>query len=102
MGNRSSLESSHGIISSIRSSMRSLFGNTTSREGENVDTLCCPICLDDFRIGDEVCWSKNEKCLHIHHLDCMMNWLMDHDDCPLCRQEFVSPSTVIRTRTRTF
>ena len=71
------------IISNVRSISRYI---TTSRR--NTDP-CCSICLDEYQVGDEVCWSKNQVCVHIHHLDCMLAWLQDHDDCPLCREVFV-------------
>merc|ERR1712038_1903005 len=74
-----SITSPNGIISSIRS----LFGNSDKSSS-------CPICLDDFCVGDDVCWSKrSEECVHIYHVKCIMDWLMDHDECPTCRQQFV-------------
>ena len=89
-----SIHDQYDVISSMQasmrsSSMRSFFDDTFTRNINELDTLRCPICLDEFCVGDEVCWSHNKECLHIHHLDCIVNWLMDHDKCPLCRQEFV-------------
>lgn len=50
----------------------------------------CPICLDDYEGGDDICWSFNKKCHHAFHLDCMLAWLMNNDDCPLCREDYLN------------
>lgn len=50
----------------------------------------CPICLDDYEGGDDICWSSNKKCHHAFHLDCMLAWLMNNDDCPLCREDYLN------------
>jgi hypothetical protein len=50
----------------------------------------CPICLDDYEAGDDICWSSNKKCHHAFHLDCMSAWLMNNDDCPLCREDYLN------------
>lgn len=49
---------------------------------------CCPICLEDYEEDDQVCFSKNDDCPHMYHLECLMDWLMKHDDCPMCRLEY--------------
>lgn len=54
----------------------------------------CSICLESYKDGDDICWSYNEQCPHAYHLDCIMDWLMEHDDCPLCRQEFLKSDDV--------
>eukprot|EP00554_Chaetoceros_debilis_P007534 CAMPEP_0194076354 /NCGR_PEP_ID=MMETSP0149-20130528/3161_1 /TAXON_ID=122233 /ORGANISM="Chaetoceros debilis, Strain MM31A-1" /LENGTH=209 /DNA_ID=CAMNT_0038757073 /DNA_START=305 /DNA_END=935 /DNA_ORIENTATION=+ len=49
----------------------------------------CPICFEDYKKGDDIAWSKNEKCHHAYHVDCIMQWLMENDDCPMCREQYV-------------
>ena len=52
----------------------------------------CPICFEDFQVGDDICFSKNKACSHTFRLDCMMDWLMKHSDCPLCRTDYLMDS----------
>ena len=35
------------------------------------------------------CWSKEDDCDHIFHDECIMAWLNDNDDCPLCRAKLI-------------
>ena len=89
----------------------------SNNENEYSTRLTCPICLDQYVPGDEICWSSNTTCPHDFHLDCMMDWLMmisaekqleqeeDTDnsdsgdknvckcrnDCPLCRMDYILP-----------
>ena len=49
----------------------------------------CPICIDAFEIGDEICCSRNSNCPHVFHTECMVSWLMKHNDCPLCRADYL-------------
>jgi hypothetical protein len=57
---------------------------------DNVNDNTCSICLDEFKNDDDICTSKNNiHCPHVFHLECMMEWLMRHDECPLCRHDFL-------------
>lgn len=49
----------------------------------------CNICLEDYREGDTVCSSNNPDCAHGFHADCMMAWLLGHDECPNCRLKYL-------------
>jgi len=49
----------------------------------------CPICWEPYEVGQKVCWSPNERCNHVFHADCMITWLMNKDDCPMCRCSWV-------------
>lgn len=50
----------------------------------------CSICLNDYAEGEILCWSQNPKCQHCFHKECAINWLMDHEKCPLCRNNYLS------------
>ena len=50
----------------------------------------CIICLETFKLSDTICWAKqNDKCNHIFHEECAIEWLKNHDRCPLCRADIV-------------
>ena len=49
----------------------------------------CPICMEMFQEGDEVALSKNKECNHSFHVDCIIHWLMENDDCPICRRDYL-------------
>lgn len=74
----------HHDTGSARDSTDSMKERTSSSSSCDI---CC-ICLGEFRVGDKVCRSHN--CSHVFHLDgCMSEWLMNHDECPLCRSVYV-------------
>lgn len=50
----------------------------------------CAICIERYSKGDEIAWSFNERCHHAFHLDCILDWLLKHDDCPLCRMDYLN------------
>eukprot|EP00980_Cylindrotheca_fusiformis_P003965 scaffold871_cov130-Cylindrotheca_fusiformis.AAC.42 len=56
------------------------------------NTDCCPICLHDYKAGEEVCFSKNKACQHEFHRSCIVPWLLKHYHCPLCRVNFLGDS----------
>jgi hypothetical protein len=61
---------------------------------DNEDESACVICLEPFRVGDCVSWSRNSRelnCLHVFHSDCILPWLEEkrHDDCPSCRSTLI-------------
>jgi hypothetical protein len=53
----------------------------------------CAICLSPYEIGDEICWSPNPECVHVFHHECIEHWLYKHEDCPMCRAEYICPGT---------
>lgn len=55
----------------------------------------CAICLSDFVRGDAVL--SGTLCLHSFHKTCAFEWLKNHDHCPCCRKEMVTPSEMCTT-----
>ncbi|KAJ8559867.1 hypothetical protein K7X08_003925 [Anisodus acutangulus] len=49
-----------------------------------VPTDCseCPICLEEFRMGNEV---RGLPCAHYFHVECIDEWLRLNVKCPRCR-----------------
>ena len=43
----------------------------------------CAICLENFDIGNKVCYLP---CLHFYHSFCIKNWLKIKGKCPLCNK----------------
>ena len=48
----------------------------------------CGICLESYNGGDKVCLSYNDDCEHVFHKNCILSWLIQHEDCPNCRAPF--------------
>ena len=49
---------------------------------EKHDNERCPICLEDFNIGEIL----NELiCNHFYHKNCINNWIKSNNNCPICR-----------------
>jgi hypothetical protein len=57
-----------------------------SINGDNV----CPICLSGFKMGD-VLLSSNH-CSHVYCKECILEWLQNNEDCPVCRAGMVTES----------
>lgn len=49
----------------------------------------CDICLTDYEVSDQVCFSPNPKCHHAFHKDCLLDWLLRNPNCPVCRREYL-------------
>ena len=49
----------------------------------------CAICLEMYKTDTVVCLSNNPTCLHTFHHSCMSDWLLKHDDCPVCRRSYL-------------
>lgn len=80
-------------------------GGVDSKREEEV----CSICLEAYKAGDIVARLKSNgeetadhhdhnhdhdhsnECHHWFHEDCIMEWLQNHDECPLCRVDMIHP-----------
>jgi len=79
-------------ISSFRSKLSTASNLTKSTKSMyKVDT--CFICLEKFKVGESIFWSKNIKCDHCFHAQCVKRWLFENDDCPLCRENFIGQTS---------
>ena len=80
-------------LRSFRASLRNINSNNIQTSSSLYNPKECPICICQYEAGDDIAWSKNEKCYHAYHLDCIMGWLNDHDTCPLCREDYLCSDT---------
>eukprot|EP00980_Cylindrotheca_fusiformis_P012707 scaffold3107_cov126-Cylindrotheca_fusiformis.AAC.3 len=56
----------------------------SSRRKASSSDECC-ICLDEYHPGETICAPITDKCNHVFHEECVVEWLRNHDLCPLCR-----------------
>jgi hypothetical protein len=54
-------------------------------DAEDTSYERCPICLEDFQIGEEVC--RIRVCGHVFKRPGLMYWFSRNNHCPLCRCE---------------
>jgi hypothetical protein len=90
-------ESSAGLSYTLSSAFsNSAFSSAfTSAPSSAYSVNECPICCEDYARGDDIAWSKNEACCHAYHTDCILEWLMNHDDCPMCRNNYLEETELI-------
>ena len=66
----------------------------------------CSVCLNEFKVGERISWSREANCDHVFHEECILRWFLTlscKEDakrrkrsyeigcklhCPMCRQEF--------------
>lgn len=63
-------------------------GSFSKSEGTSYSVQFCNICLEEYKIGEEIAWSRNEMCHHAFHKSCIIEWLIKHQDCPVCRNKY--------------
>ena len=77
-------------------SLRSTMNIASERTSSSLySPKLCPICLEAYKVNEEIAWSKNDHCYHAFHLDCIMEWLMENYDCPMCRREYFSLDDIV-------
>jgi hypothetical protein len=63
--------------------------NSSADIEENGADNCCSICLDEYAPGDRISRAKNvSSCQHLFHEHCITGWLMNNDNCPICRASY--------------
>jgi Ring finger domain len=78
------------VISAQDHFMESTEENIFSQSTKAHSKPQCSICLDDYKTGETICWSKTNECDHIFHKGCIVEWMIGNDDCPLCRTNLMS------------
>ena len=58
-----------------------------------VSVKLCAICLDEYKVGDTIAYSKNPNCHHEFHKECIFRVLQlgkhrKEGDCPICRNSY--------------
>ena len=61
--------------------------SNTNNTGEEVVADRCPICLEDFQIGEEVV--RIRVCGHIFKQPGLLRWFQRNNHCPVCRGNVV-------------
>jgi len=56
---------------------------------EDMNETRCPICLEDFEIGEQVC--KINACGHFFKRTGLMRWFERNTHCPVCRCDVLNP-----------
>jgi hypothetical protein len=85
----STLKANAGLCNSSPNQCCSIF-HTVQGDGNIQNDNRCSVCLEQFRTGDEVAWSRRVcDCPHVFHLQCIKDCFKARRyDCPLCRRSF--------------
>lgn len=61
-------------------------GNLNRRryEDRSGEAEKCVICLDELKYNDD---ASKLACGHDFHFECIKNWIMVKNECPLCKQK---------------
>ena len=59
--------------------------HNSCNDDDDDDGNTCSVCLEPFSVDEVLSCSKPFKCKHIFHSECLIPWLMKHEDCPCCR-----------------
>ncbi|KAK8938336.1 hypothetical protein KSP40_PGU007654 [Platanthera guangdongensis] len=81
-----------GAGASSRSGCTRKSGTKPMRRTSKTDL--CAVCLDGFRVHQQVIWLP---CAHRYHSGCVLPWLADHSHCPCCRTEVPSLELLAET-----
>lgn len=70
--------------------------SATSDKATHRDVTCA-ICINDYEEGEEIIMGNS--CPHMFHQECLLQWLYEHDDCPTCRKDMVTPDQMMHVAT---
>jgi Ring finger domain len=87
------LEEGDSVVAPIESILAAAQDHYTESTEEHISSRStrshsepvCSICLDGYKTGETICRSKMNECHHIFHQECIVEWMIDNDVCPLCR-----------------
>jgi len=85
--------STHPSVSTIHSLRHGM--KVASSHHSLYSPRCCPICYEEYKIGEDIAWSQNDECPHVYHLNCILEWLLDNDVCPMCRAQYINIDMVV-------
>lgn len=86
IGNHTRSQCMSRSINSFRSCV-SRFTPSSTAAMELYTVESCFICLKNHKVGEKILWSRNDQC---SHSTCMLRWLMGHNNCPLCREDYLN------------
>ena len=84
----------HGKAKRTETASENAREEDTDDDASQTEQHSCPICLKDYHIDDEICWSPNRNCNHAFHRECIEAWLLHHENCPMCRQNYCNSSRI--------
>ena len=64
--------------------------SATSMFSARGQPLCCAVCLEAMEDGEAI--GKSNACTHVFHEACITEWLHQHDECPVCRRNYLLDS----------
>jgi len=71
------------------SKQRVLHKFTSTVNTDTIDNLLneCSICIEQFQVNEKI---LTLPCSHIYHKSCLQKWLINNQNCPLCREDIIS------------
>lgn len=76
------------VAASERSTKISLSRRLSSWRRPSAKDECC-ICLESYNVGETICAPITTECNHVFHEGCILQWVKNHDKCPLCRVDLL-------------
>ena len=61
-------------------------GESAAASHSGVDSHSCSVCLEAYRVGDEV---RTIPCFHTFHVGCIDPWLSERAECPVCKHSAI-------------